>query len=85
MGITKIMVAHIANTLAKSARRLAAHVRSLIEARKRRIEHDRQFYRDLRAYCRANNLSPICEDDWRTMARDRDDDIRSANRAARQV
>jgi hypothetical protein len=85
MGITRIMAAHIANTLAKVARRLALRVRNLMEARKRGIEQDRKFYRELRAYCRANNLSPVCEDDWRTMVRDKDDDIRSANRAARQV
>jgi hypothetical protein len=48
----------------------ACYVRARIEARRRRIERDRElereFYRKLEAYCVANNLSPVCEDDWRT-------------------
>jgi hypothetical protein len=53
-------------TMRKSA--LASLVRERIEARKRSIEHEKEFYRKLGAYCRSNNLSPICEDDWKTAA-----------------
>ena len=60
--------------LAKSKALLARSVRGLIEARRRRIEHEREFYRNLKAYCRANNLSPVCEDDWKTAAYDKSDD-----------
>ena len=59
-------VAHVVNTFAKSKALLTRYVRGLMEARKRRIEHEREFYRNLKAYCRANNLSPVCEDDWKT-------------------
>lgn len=49
-------------------------LRRIGDARRRRIEHDGQFYRNLRAYCRANNISAICEDDRRTWADDEGDD-----------
>ena len=45
-------------------------IHHLMEARRRRIKQDNEFYRSLRAYCRANNLSPVCEDDWKTAAAD---------------
>jgi hypothetical protein len=40
----------------------------LMEARRRRVQQDREFYRILRAYCRANNLPCACADDWKTAA-----------------
>jgi len=43
-------------------------LKALIESRNCRIEQERRFYQSLDAYCRANNLSPICEDDWKTAA-----------------
>jgi uncharacterized protein YgiB involved in biofilm formation len=49
----------------------ASYVRRLAEANKRRLEQERAFYRNLNAYCRANNLSTICEDDWKTAAHDK--------------
>ena len=55
-------------TLTKSKALLAGWLRRLLEARKRGIEQEREFYRNLNAYCRANNLSSICEDDWKTTA-----------------
>jgi hypothetical protein len=74
MGIgTKTIVARLANNFAKNKALLAHYVRGLVEARTRRLEHERTFYRNLKAYCRANNLSPICEDDWKTAADDRND------------
>jgi hypothetical protein len=45
--------------------------RGSAQARKRRLEQERAFYRNLNAYCRANNLSTICEDDWKTAAHDK--------------
>jgi hypothetical protein len=45
---------------------VVSRVRHLAEARRRRREHDQQFYRDLKAYCRAHNVSHVCEDDWKT-------------------
>ena len=49
---------------------LASFVRERIEARKRSIEQDKKFYRKLNAYC--NNLSAVCEDDWKTAAYSQD-------------
>jgi lipoate synthase len=60
------MAAHAVNTFAKGQARLASYIRRLIEARRRRIEQDREFYQKLKAYCRNNNLSSVCEDDWKT-------------------
>jgi hypothetical protein len=45
---------------------LAHRIRSFQEARIRRKEQSDNFYRDLNDYCRAHNVSPMCEDDWKT-------------------
>ncbi len=45
---------------------IANGVHHLVEARKHRRKHDEKFYRDLKAYCRAHNVSHVCEDDWKT-------------------
>jgi hypothetical protein len=50
------------------ARRLARLARGFANERKRRRAQDEQFYRDLRAFSLANNLPPVCEDDWRVGA-----------------
>jgi hypothetical protein len=47
---------------------LANRVRGVFAARRRRIEHERAFYRQLMAYCDENNLAQICADDWKTAA-----------------
>jgi hypothetical protein len=60
-------------TLTKSKALLAGWLR-LLEARKHRIEREREFYRSLNVYCRANDLSPSCEDDWKIAAYDKIDD-----------
>jgi hypothetical protein len=60
-------------SLTRSRALLAAWLRRLLEARKRRMEREREFYRSLNAYCRANNLFPICEDDWKIAAHDKSD------------
>ena len=71
---TETMVAHVMSTFTKCKTLLASSVRGFLEARRQRLEHEREFYRNLKAYCRANNLSPICEDDWKTAAYDKTDD-----------
>jgi hypothetical protein len=66
------MIAHLVR---KALARLTSYVFRLAEARKRRIAHDQEFYRNLKAYCRVNNISPVCEDDWKTWAADKSDDM----------
>ena len=74
-------VARIVNMLANSKALLARYIRRLVEARRRRIEHEREFYRNLRSYCLANKLSPVCADDWKTAVEyNGDDDLSIARR-----
>jgi hypothetical protein len=61
-------------TFTKCKTLLASAAHGFTETRRQRLEHEREFYRNLRAYCRANNLSPICENDWKTAAFDNADD-----------
>jgi hypothetical protein len=42
-------------------------LRRLIEARRLRLEREREFYRRYKAFCRKNGLSPIDPDDWKTL------------------
>jgi hypothetical protein len=72
-------VAHLVKTVANGPGLLTYYVRSLKEARARRIEQERVFYRNLSAYCRANNLTPICHDDWKIAAYDTNDNNLSMN------
>ena len=75
MGLdAETVVARLANTFAKNKALLAHYVRGIVEARRQRLEHEKEFYRNLKAYCRANNLSPICGDDWKTAAYAKADD-----------
>jgi hypothetical protein len=55
-------------TLTRGKALFSEWLRRLLQARQRRNEQEREFYRKLGAYCRANNLSPICEDDWKSAA-----------------
>ena len=66
------MIKRIESVIRKIGARVAGYVRHLIAARKRRLEYEREFYRKLNAYCRANNVSPICEDDRKTLYYDRE-------------
>lgn len=66
MALNAEIVAHSVKAFTKITARFAGSLRRRIAARRRRIEHDAEFYRTLNAYCRANNLPPVCEDDWRT-------------------
>ena len=70
----KTMIAHATAAFTRSSPPLARYVHGLIKARRRRIEHERAFYRNLRAYCLANKLSPLCADDWKTAVEYTDDD-----------
>jgi hypothetical protein len=60
------IVARLMNAAASGKALLAGSVRRLIEARRRRIAHEREFYRNLDAYCRAHDVPCVCEDDWKT-------------------
>jgi hypothetical protein len=46
----------------------AAFIRARLQARRRRIEQEKQFYLRFQAYCRANNLPVVCSEDWKTAA-----------------
>ncbi len=61
-------IARVVETLRSFRTGISSFVRARMLARQRRIEQEKEFYRKLEAYCRANNLSPICEDDWKTAA-----------------
>jgi hypothetical protein len=67
------MVATFTARLAESKALLSDWLRRFLQTRKRRAEQEREFYRELGAYCRAYNLSPICEDDWKSAAYVRND------------
>jgi len=61
-------MARIVNGFRSSKALVVRYIRRCLEARQRRLEHDREFYRNLNDFCRANNMSPICEDDWKAGA-----------------
>jgi hypothetical protein len=63
---TKPTAGHGPSMFLKCKAVLARCIRSIIEARKSRAEHEREFYRKLRDYCQAHDLSPVCVDDWKT-------------------
>ena len=56
------------SAIADSRERLERHVGRVLAERRRRIDDEREFYANLQAYCRANNLSSVCEDDWKSAA-----------------
>src|SRR5262249_8777088 len=72
-------VAYLVNRFTNGTALLACYVRGLKQTRKRRAEQEREFYRNLSAYCRANNLNPICFDDWKSAAYDTNDNNLSMN------
>jgi hypothetical protein len=62
------------DTLTRSRTLFAGWLKCLLDAHRRRTEQETDFYRNLATYCRANNVSPVCEDDWKTAAYIRNDD-----------
>jgi hypothetical protein len=62
----------IAQGLRSGRTAFASFVRQRLEARKRRIERDKEFYVKLAAYCRSNNLPAVCGEDWKTAAYSKD-------------
>jgi hypothetical protein len=78
MGAHGTMIVRVVRLVARGGALFARWADRVGEARRRRVEHDRQFYRNLNAYCRANNISPVCEDDWRTWAGDEGGDEASS-------
>ena len=63
-----ILTAAIATGLVRCRAAVASRVRALVEARRQRIECEKEFYRKLAAYCRANNLPMVCGEDWKPAA-----------------
>jgi hypothetical protein len=70
----KSIVARLTNSFVKNRALLAHYVRGLVEARRQRLEHERKFFPNLKTFYRANNLSPICKDEWKTADYDKIDD-----------
>jgi hypothetical protein len=62
----KITAARIINMVSNGTATIAGCIQNIIEARRRKAEQEREFYRKLKAYCHANNLSPVSADDWKT-------------------
>jgi len=60
-----VVAAKITQAVRKGRALLARHFARLGEARLRRIAHEHEFHRGFEGYCRANNLSPICVEDWK--------------------
>lgn len=60
------MAGRVGKTAQAIRTELAAWVRHRIAVRKRRLEHEREFYRKFNAYCREHNLCPLSEDDWKS-------------------
>jgi len=61
----KIIVTQIAHAAREGAALIVRHIRRLVEARRRRVTHEQEFYRAYEAYCRANKLRPVWAEDWR--------------------
>jgi hypothetical protein len=61
------MTGSVAGIIGSIVPSLESFVRHLVLQRKRRLARERRFYRHLNAYCRANDLSPILADDWKTL------------------
>ena len=64
----KTTAARIMRSFAGLRTRIADRVRDLLAARRERLEHEREFYRKLTAYCDENNLPLMHEDDWKAAA-----------------
>jgi hypothetical protein len=64
----KTAAAGIMRSFTRLRTRLAHYIRGVLAARRERLEHEREFYRNLTAYCDENNLPLIFEDDWKAAA-----------------
>jgi hypothetical protein len=60
--------AHAATTPRTWRAALTTFISVRLQARRRGIEQEKEFYRRLGAYCRTNNLPAVCGDDWKTAA-----------------
>jgi hypothetical protein len=65
-------IARLAATLRSYRIALATLIHARLQARRRRIEQEKEFYRRLQAYCRANNLPAVCGEDWKSAAYSQD-------------
>jgi len=55
----KIIATQIAHAARMGVALIACHIHRLVEARRRRITCEQEFYRAYEASCRANNLRPV--------------------------
>jgi hypothetical protein len=62
---TRIVVARIAHAARKGAAVLARPFARQSEARRRQAAPEQDFSHMFAGYCRANNLSPVCAEDWK--------------------
>jgi len=69
------MARHFANIVRSIRAQLPVWARRRIAARRLRLKYERDVYRKFNAYCRANNLIPFCEDDWKIYYYDRDTQV----------
>lgn len=67
-----IVTGAIATGLARCRAMLASGIRARIQARRRRVEQEKEFYQKLAAYCRSNNLPVVCGEDWKSAAYSKD-------------
>jgi hypothetical protein len=65
-------IARVATTMRSRLTALATLIRARLQARRRRIEQEKEFYRRLNTYCRAHNLPAVCAEDWKTAAYSKD-------------
>jgi hypothetical protein len=68
----KTWIVRFTATLKSCRTALASFIRKHCEARTRRIEQEKEFYRKFAAYCRSNNLPAVCAEDWKTAAYSKD-------------
>jgi hypothetical protein len=61
----RTFVARLAHAARKGAAMLARPFARVSEARRREAAPEQGFSHMFAGYCRANNLSPVCAEDWK--------------------
>jgi hypothetical protein len=62
----RIVAARMGDAARKGGALLARPFARLGEACRRWAAQEREFYRTFEGYCRANNVSPICVEGWKS-------------------
>jgi hypothetical protein len=62
---TKSMFARLVNPLKRIETAIVGFVRHRVEVRRRRLELEEEFYRNLKKHYSASNMPIMWEDDWR--------------------